>query len=250
MAGCARGREAAQGPDRGDRAGGVLLDGDGGGGEVGEHIDRHAGGRVGAEDEQERGGGEDQRAVAEGGADELIEHATISMRMAVGGDGGGGGGEADRVGAVGDDTFPFFEPRDHLDPRPVPDAESEVPFLEGFPCDVDEGDEATAVLDECAVGESEGVGGLSRKDQIAEIPVELTPATSAMVQKAEADDDEEKRKEAARKLRLAASKIDRTAAASRKIKGRTVVMATRSAARKAGKRANVRFASASAGRAR
>ena len=66
----------------------------------------------------------------------------------------------------------------------------------------------------------------------------------------EADDDEEKRKEAARKLRLAASKIDRTAMASRKIKGRTVVMATRHAARKAGKRANVRFASASAGRAR
>lgn len=96
----------------------------------------------------------------------------------------------------------------------------------------------------------EGVGGLSRKDQVAEIPVELTPATSAMVQKAEADDDEEKRKEAARKLRLAASKIDRTAMASRKIKGRTVVMATRHAARKAGKRANVRFASASAGRAR
>lgn len=104
----------------------------------------------------------------------------------------------------------------------------------------------------------EGVGGLSRDDQTAEIPVELTPATSAMVRKAEADDAENRKNEADRKLRFAASQIDRTAAASRKIKGRTVVMATRYAARKAGKRANVRFAkranvrfaSASAGRAR
>ena len=95
----------------------------------------------------------------------------------------------------------------------------------------------------------EGVGGLSRKDEVAEIPVDLTPAASAMVRKAEADDAEEKRNEAARKLRLAASQIDRTAAASRKIKGRTVVMATK-AARKLGKRAVVRFASAPGGRAR
>ena len=64
-----------------------------------------------------------------------------------------------------------------------------------------------------------------------------------MVRKAEADEAEDKKNEAAKKLRLAASQIDHTAAASRKIKGRTVVLASRYAARKAGKRANVRFAS-------
>ncbi len=94
----------------------------------------------------------------------------------------------------------------------------------------------------------EGVGGLSRKEQVAEIPVDLTASASAMVRKAEADDAEEKKNEAAKKLRVASVQIDRTAAASRKINGRTVVMASRYAARKAGKRANVRFASASGGR--
>jgi Transglycosylase SLT domain len=89
----------------------------------------------------------------------------------------------------------------------------------------------------------EGVGGLATKDQIAEVAVDLTPSASAMVRKAEADEAEDKKNEAARKLRLAASQIDRTAAASRKINGRTVVLASRYAARKAGKRANVRFAS-------
>lgn len=89
----------------------------------------------------------------------------------------------------------------------------------------------------------EGVGGLSRKDQIAEIPVDLTASASAMVRKAEADDAEAKKNEATRKLRLAAVRIDRTAAAVRKINGRTVVMAAK-ASRKLGKRAVVRFASA------
>jgi len=89
----------------------------------------------------------------------------------------------------------------------------------------------------------EGVGGLATKDQIAEVAVDLTPSASAMVRKAEADEAEDKKNEAARKLRLAASQIDRTAAASRKINGRTVVLASRYAARKADKRANVRFAS-------
>ena len=89
----------------------------------------------------------------------------------------------------------------------------------------------------------EGVGGLSTKDQIAETPVSLTPSAGAMVRKAEADEAEDKKNEAAKKLRLAASQIDHTAAASRKINGRTVVLASRYAARKAGKRANVRFAS-------
>ena len=95
----------------------------------------------------------------------------------------------------------------------------------------------------------EGVGGLSRKEQVAQIPVDLTPAASAMVRKAEADDAEDKRNEAGRKLRLAASQIDRTAAASRKIRGRTVVMVAK-VSRKPGKRAVVRFASASGGRSR
>ena len=89
----------------------------------------------------------------------------------------------------------------------------------------------------------EGVGGLATKDQIAEVAVDLTPSASAMVRKAEADEAEDKKNEAAKKLRLAASQIDRTAAASRKIDGRTVVLASRYAARNVGKRAVVRFAS-------
>jgi soluble lytic murein transglycosylase-like protein len=89
----------------------------------------------------------------------------------------------------------------------------------------------------------EGVGGLATKDQIAEVAVDLTPSASAMVRKAEADEAEDRKNEAARKLRLAASQIDRPAAASRKINGRTVVLASRYAARKTGKSANVRFAS-------
>ena len=96
----------------------------------------------------------------------------------------------------------------------------------------------------------EGVGGLSKTDQIAETPVSLTPSAGAMVRKAEADEAEDKKNEAAKKLRLAASQIDRTAAAARKINGRTVVLASRYAARKAGKRANVRFASTAGGRAK
>lgn len=95
----------------------------------------------------------------------------------------------------------------------------------------------------------EGVGGLSRQEQTAEIPVDLTASASAMVRKAEADDAEEKRNEAAKKLRVAASQIDRTATASRKINGRTVVMAAK-VTRKIGKRAVVRLASASGGRSR
>lgn len=95
----------------------------------------------------------------------------------------------------------------------------------------------------------EGVGGLSRQEQVAEIPVDLTASASAMVRKAEADGAEEKKNEAVKKLRVAASQIDRTAAASRKINGRTVVMAAKGS-RKPGKRAVVRFASASGGRAK
>ena len=45
----------------------------------------------------------------------------------------------------------------------------------------------------------EGVGGLSTKDQIAEVPVDLTPSASAMVRKAEADDVEEKKNDGSQK---------------------------------------------------
>jgi hypothetical protein len=93
----------------------------------------------------------------------------------------------------------------------------------------------------------EGVGGLSRKEQVAEIPVDLTASASAMVRKAEADGAEEKKNETVRKLRLASVQIDRISAAARRINGRTVVMAAK-VSRKPGKRAIVRFASASGGR--
>ena len=51
----------------------------------------------------------------------------------------------------------------------------------------------------------EGVGGLSRQDQIAAVNVDLTPSASAMLRKAEADEAEDKKNAAAKKLRVAAS---------------------------------------------
>ena len=50
----------------------------------------------------------------------------------------------------------------------------------------------------------EGVGGLSRQDQIAAVNVDLTPSASALVRKAEADEAEDKKNAAAKKLRVAA----------------------------------------------
>ena len=57
----------------------------------------------------------------------------------------------------------------------------------------------------------EGVGGLSRQDQTAAVNVDLTPSASAMVRKAEADDAEDKKNAAAKKLRVAASSAARHA---------------------------------------
>jgi hypothetical protein len=91
----------------------------------------------------------------------------------------------------------------------------------------------------------EGVGGLSRQDQTAAVNVDLTPSASAMVRKAEADEAEDKKNTAAKKLRVAASSAaGRGGAASRKAKARVVLLAARSA-RKPGKQSVVRLASES-----
>ncbi|UPJ54560.1 lytic transglycosylase domain-containing protein [Bradyrhizobium sp. 200] len=92
----------------------------------------------------------------------------------------------------------------------------------------------------------EGVGGLSRQDQIAAVNVDLTPSASAMLRKAEADDAEDKKNVAVRKLRVAAVSVARHAgAAFRKTKARAVLLAAKGLTRKRGKQAAVRFASAS-----
>jgi hypothetical protein len=91
----------------------------------------------------------------------------------------------------------------------------------------------------------EGVGGLSRQDQTAAVNVDLTPSASAMVRKAEADEAEDKKNAAAKKLRVAASSAaGRGGVASRKANARTVLLAARSA-RKPGKQSIMRLASES-----
>jgi hypothetical protein len=91
----------------------------------------------------------------------------------------------------------------------------------------------------------EGVGGLSRQDQIAPVNVDLTPSASAMLRKAEADDAEDKKNTAVRKLRVAASSMAAHGrAVSRKTNARAVRLAGKGSARKPGKHA-VRLASAS-----
>jgi hypothetical protein len=90
----------------------------------------------------------------------------------------------------------------------------------------------------------EGVGGLSRQDQIAAVNVDLTPSASALLRKAEADEAEEKRTAAARNLRVASSSAAaRGGAASRKANARAVRLAGKGSARKPGKQAVVRLAS-------
>jgi hypothetical protein len=86
----------------------------------------------------------------------------------------------------------------------------------------------------------EGVGGLSRSETLAAIPVDLTPAASEMVRKAEASGADEKEKASAARSRVAIADI----VSSRKARGRSIVLATK-LSRKAGKRAIVRLASAS-----
>ena len=69
----------------------------------------------------------------------------------------------------------------------------------------------------------EGVGGLSRQDQTAAVNVDLTPSASALVRKAEADEAEDKKNAAAKKLRVAASSAaGRGGTASRKTNARAV----------------------------
>jgi len=92
----------------------------------------------------------------------------------------------------------------------------------------------------------EGVGGLSRQDQTAAVNVDLTPSASAMLRKAEADEAEDRKNAAAKKLRVAASSAaGRGGAASRKTNARAVLLAAKGSARKSGKQSVVRLASES-----
>ena len=89
----------------------------------------------------------------------------------------------------------------------------------------------------------EGVGGLSRNEQMRAVNVDLTPSASALVQKAEAEAVEAKNA-VVRKLRVAAVKVARRAgAASRKAKTNAVLLASK--ARKPGKPSVMRLASES-----
>jgi hypothetical protein len=93
----------------------------------------------------------------------------------------------------------------------------------------------------------EGVGGLSRSEQMRAVDVDLAPSASAMVRKAETETAEVKNA-VVRKLRVAASTVaKRASAAARKANGRIQLAAK--AARKGGKQSLVRLASES-GRAR
>jgi hypothetical protein len=96
----------------------------------------------------------------------------------------------------------------------------------------------------------EGVGGLSRQDQIATVNVDLAPSAIAMVRKAEADEAEDKKNAAARKLRVANSTAGRSSAKTRKANARAALLAGKGSARKRGKQAVTRLAadSSSAGR--
>jgi hypothetical protein len=92
----------------------------------------------------------------------------------------------------------------------------------------------------------EGVGGLSRQDQTAAVNVDLTPSASALVRKAEADEAEDRKNAAAKKLRVAASSAaGRGGASSRKTNARAVLLAAKGSARKSGKQSVVRLASES-----
>jgi hypothetical protein len=89
----------------------------------------------------------------------------------------------------------------------------------------------------------EGVGGLSRQDQIATVNVDLTPSASAMLRKAEANEAEDRKNAAARKLRVASSAARHASATSRKAKARAIVLAAKRWTRTARKQATVRLAS-------
>jgi soluble lytic murein transglycosylase-like protein len=93
----------------------------------------------------------------------------------------------------------------------------------------------------------EGVGGLSRQDQIATVNVDLTPSASALLRKAEVEEAEDRKDATAKKLRVATSSAAGRGMASRKTNAR-VVLAGRGSARKPGKQAVTRLASDSSGR--
>jgi Transglycosylase SLT domain len=87
----------------------------------------------------------------------------------------------------------------------------------------------------------EGVGGLSRKEQIHAVNVDLTPSASARLRNVVADIAESKKQVDSRKLRVASSAALRT----RKMKVRTALLAGKISARKAGKKSVVRIAAES-----
>jgi hypothetical protein len=94
----------------------------------------------------------------------------------------------------------------------------------------------------------EGVGGLSRRDQIAAVNVDLTPSASALLRKAEAEEAEDRKNATATKLRVAARSAAARGLASRKTNARVVLLAAKGSARKPGKQAVTRLASDSSGR--
>ena len=90
----------------------------------------------------------------------------------------------------------------------------------------------------------EGVGGLSRSEQMRAVDVDLTPSASALVRKAEAETAEAGKNAVVRKLRVAANTVaKRASAAARTAHGRIQIAVK--AARKGGKQSVMRLASES-----
>jgi hypothetical protein len=89
----------------------------------------------------------------------------------------------------------------------------------------------------------EGVGGLSRSEQMRAVNVDLTSSASALVRKA-GTEIAEARTAVVRKLRVAASKVAKRAGASGKTKSKAVQIAAK-ATRKTGKPSVTRLASES-----
>jgi soluble lytic murein transglycosylase-like protein len=88
----------------------------------------------------------------------------------------------------------------------------------------------------------EGVGGLSKEDQIAEVPVDLAPSISGMLRKA---DIAEESHGALKKRRVVASRTARAVrTAFRNANARVTRLAAKAATRKLGKQSATRFASA------
>ncbi|WP_236843230.1 transglycosylase SLT domain-containing protein [Bradyrhizobium icense] len=87
----------------------------------------------------------------------------------------------------------------------------------------------------------EGVGGLSKEDQVAEIPVDLAPSISVMLRKA---DIAEESHAALKKRRVVASRTAKAVrTAYRNAHARVTRLAGKAATRKLGKQSGTRFAS-------